>query len=63
MVRRALATLPEEFSTVLVRRYFHGQSVRTIAEELNEPEKTIEARLHRARDLLRSELIEGGEHV
>jgi len=63
VVRRALATLPEEFSTVLVRRYFHGQSLRTIAEELDEPEKTIESRLYRARDLLRSRLTEGVEHV
>jgi RNA polymerase sigma-70 factor (ECF subfamily) len=62
-VRRALTALPGECSEVLIRRYFHGQSARMIARELDEPEKTVEARLHRARERLRSELMNGGDHV
>ena len=62
-VRGALAALPKECAEVLMRRYFHGQSVKSIAHELDEPEKTVEARLHRARERLRLELMNGGEHV
>jgi RNA polymerase sigma-70 factor (ECF subfamily) len=62
-VRRALAALPEELSALLVRRYFQGQALRAIADELDEPEKTIEARLHRARERLKQELTNGGYHA
>jgi RNA polymerase sigma-70 factor (ECF subfamily) len=62
-VRRALSALPEELRALLIRRYFEGQGVRAIAEELGEGEKTLEARLHRAREQLRAELMKGGDHV
>ena len=63
VVRRALAALPEDLAAVLIRRYFHGQSVRAIADERDEPEKTVEARLHRAREQLKRELTNGGDHA
>ncbi|MBI2930775.1 MAG: sigma-70 family RNA polymerase sigma factor [Planctomycetes bacterium] len=63
-VRRALDVLPPSYADVLMRRYFDGASVRHIAAALRETEKSIEARLHRAREAFRQELAaSGGDDV
>jgi RNA polymerase sigma-70 factor (ECF subfamily) len=60
-VRRALDLLEAEQRDLLLRRYFHGLSVRHIAASLGETEKAIESRLHRAREALRERLVQGGD--
>jgi len=60
-VRRALDGLDPEHRDALLRRYFEGRSVREIARTLGESEKAIESRLHRAREALRDQLLQGGD--
>lgn len=60
-VRRALDSLEADQRDVLLRRYFHGSSIRHIAASLGETEKAVESRLHRAREALRDRLIQGGD--
>jgi RNA polymerase sigma-70 factor (ECF subfamily) len=60
-VRRALDAIDPHHADVLLRRYFDGLPVRTIADQLGESEKAVESRLHRAREALRERLIQGGD--
>ncbi|HVR85500.1 MAG TPA: sigma-70 family RNA polymerase sigma factor [Planctomycetota bacterium] len=60
-VRRALDSLEAGQRDVLLRRYYQGLTIRTIALALGETEKAIESRLHRAREALRERLIQGGD--
>lgn len=55
-VRTALEEIDAAYADLLVRRYFDGMSVRAIAEALGEGEKTVESRLHRAREAIRERL-------
>lgn len=52
----ALATLPEEWSRVLVLRYYVELSVPEIALALDWPEGTVKSRLHRSLEALRKVL-------
>jgi RNA polymerase sigma-70 factor (ECF subfamily) len=61
-VRQALDAIDPDYAEVLVRRYLEGRSVREIADALNESEKAIESRLHRAREALRDRLMHGGDN-
>lgn len=60
-IRCALDAIDPEYAEVLVRRYLEGRSVREIAGALNESEKAVESRLHRAREALREKLVHGGD--
>jgi RNA polymerase sigma-70 factor (ECF subfamily) len=64
-VRRAIATLEEEYRAVVVLREIDGCCYETIAEVLDLPVGTVRSRLHRARLRLREELqavlAKGGE--
>jgi RNA polymerase sigma-70 factor (ECF subfamily) len=60
-VRRALDALEAGQRDVLLRRYYQGLTIRTIALTLGETMKAIESRLHRAREALRERLIQGGD--
>jgi len=60
-VRRALDSLEPEQRDLLLRRYYRGMTIRTIAHSLGETEKAIESRLHRAREALRGKLTQGGD--
>ncbi len=60
-VRRALHALEPDQRDVLLRRYYQGLSVKTIAAALGETEKAVESRLHRAREALRALLEKGGD--
>ncbi|MFO0901648.1 MAG: sigma-70 family RNA polymerase sigma factor [Pirellulales bacterium] len=55
-VQAALATLPEEFRTILVLREMEGCDYESIAEILDLPPGTVRSRLHRARAELRERL-------
>ncbi|MHB9143781.1 MAG: RNA polymerase sigma factor [Symbiobacteriia bacterium] len=62
-VRRALADLPEHYRAVVVLYHFEGLSYRDVSEVLGLPIRTIETRLYRAKNLLKSALtekVEGG---
>ena len=58
-VQRLLATLPPDYRTPVVLRYWYDMSYREIAETMGVTESTIKTRLHRARANLarQSELI------
>ena len=59
-VRSALDGLEAGYAEVLVLRYLEAKPVRDIAAELEESEKAVESRLHRAREALRDRLKEEG---
>ena len=63
MVRDAMAQLPEQARELLLLKYVHDWSYRDMAEKLGVTVTTVQARLHRARGLLRQVLARrmGGE--
>jgi RNA polymerase sigma-70 factor (ECF subfamily) len=56
MVRQALKQLPRRDAEILLLKYSEDWSYRQMAEHLGMSESAVEARLHRARQKLRSEL-------
>jgi len=56
-VREAVARLPRREAEMLLLKYTEGWSYRQLAEHLGISESAVEARLHRARKRLRSELV------
>jgi RNA polymerase sigma-70 factor (ECF subfamily) len=56
MVRQALQQLPRRDAEILLLKYSEDWSYRQMAEHLGMSESAVEARLHRARQKLRSEL-------
>jgi RNA polymerase sigma-70 factor (ECF subfamily) len=56
MVRQALGRMPRRDAEVLLLKYSEDWSYRQMAEHLGMSESAVEARLHRARQKLRSEL-------
>ena len=55
-LRRLVARQTHAYREVLVRHYFHGQSIETIAKALSLPENTVKSRLRLGRDKLRKDL-------
>ena len=55
-LRRLVARQTHVYREVLVRHYFHGQSIETIAKALSLPENTVKSRLRLGRDKLRKDL-------
>jgi len=56
---RALKTLPDEYRTLLRLRVAEGMSNAAIAEQLDTTVDAIKAKMHRARNRLRHELVDG----
>src|SRR6185295_8157240 len=56
LVRQALDRLPRRDAEILLLKYSEDWSYRQMAEQLGLSESAVEARLHRARQKLRSEL-------
>jgi RNA polymerase sigma-70 factor (ECF subfamily) len=52
LLSRALAKLPPEHSAVIDLTYYHGKSVRAVAEILGIPEATVKTRMFYARKKL-----------
>lgn len=59
-VRMALQRMDAKASDLLIRRYYEGRSIRSIAREMEESESAITSRLHEARILFRRELQRKG---
>lgn len=57
LLERAIDRLPDDFRTVLVARAIEGLTVEETAEALALQPETVKTRLHRARRLLRSEIV------
>ncbi|MBL4886212.1 MAG: sigma-70 family RNA polymerase sigma factor [Planctomycetaceae bacterium] len=57
MVRTALENLPEEYRTVLVLKEIENFKYEQIAEIVDVPLGTVRSRIHRARGLLRDNLL------
>ncbi len=55
-VRRAIERLPKTLRQVVLMHYLEETSVRNVAALLDVPEKTVEGRLYRARQRLRTAL-------
>ena len=55
-VRRAMARLPRREAEMLLLKYTEGWSYRQLSQHLGISESAVEARLHRARKRLRTEL-------
>lgn len=58
-LRKALATLPTPYRTVLFLREMEGLSTREVAQVMGVSEDTVKTRLHRARVQLQAALHEG----
>ena len=58
LLRKSLKRLPEHYSEILELRFSEGLSYKGIAKKLGVPMTTVEARLHRARRMLRRVLGE-----
>jgi len=56
----ALADLPEELHTLLVRHYFQGATQTQLAEELGVNQSTVSRRIEKGLDLLRHKLEQTG---
>ncbi len=59
-IEQALGRLRKEDRTVVLLREVHQTSYEEIARILKQPLGTVKARLHRARNRLRRELVEAG---
>lgn len=59
-VRQAVAELPEVYRAPVVLRYWHGLPLEEIGQVLGLPVGTVKTRLHRARALIRTKLLEQG---
>jgi len=55
-IGQTLLGLPEPFQQALLLRYWDGMSIREISEELGAPERTVESRLRKGRQLMRDRL-------
>lgn len=55
----AIERLDVPYKTVIILRYYQDLTIKQIAEMLHCPEGTIKTRLHRAINLLKSDLREG----
>ncbi len=58
-----LRALSEEDRVIMLRRYYDGDDIRTIASALCLREGTVRVRLHRLRERLRVHLQENGIHL
>lgn len=60
LIKNLCRDIPQKYSNVLEKYYINSFNCRRIAEEEGISIKTVESRLHRARNLLRVKWKEGG---
>ncbi|MEW6183711.1 MAG: sigma-70 family RNA polymerase sigma factor [Bacillota bacterium] len=58
-LRRAVYALPEGYKAALVLHHYQGLSYRDVAEVTGLSEKTVATRIHRAKLMLKNELLGG----
>jgi RNA polymerase sigma-70 factor (ECF subfamily) len=58
-IRAAVASLPEEWRSIVILAYYQGLTLKETAEALNLPLGTVKSRLHRALLMLHDQ-IPGG---
>lgn len=56
-VKNIVMELPDIYKTVVILYYYEDFSPKEISDILNIPKKTIDSRLYRARDILKSRII------
>ena len=56
-VRRAVFSMGQPDQEIFLRHYFHGQSIDTVATEMQMPPSTVKSRLRRGREKLKTALI------
>ncbi len=59
-LREAVSSLPEGYREPLVMRYLGGSTYEDIAEHMGISRNTAEVRVHRAKKMLRDNLVESG---
>ena len=59
-INRFLRTLPEQACSIFLRRYWHGKTIREIAEQFSIPENNVKASLFRSRAKLKQHLEKEG---
>ena len=59
-VRQAVAELPEAYRAPVMLYYWHGLALEEIGQILGLPVGTVKTRLHRARALIKTKLVEQG---
>lgn len=62
LVRRAVASLPDDMREAVVLYYYNGMKIREIADLLKIPLSTVKTRLSRGRSRLKQHLITAGFH-
>lgn len=62
-LRDAVQSLDIKLRLPLMMHHLEGYGVKEISEILRLPQTTVKWRLHRAREVLRAELAEGGEQA
>ena len=60
-IQGSLMQLNENYRSVIALRHFAGLSYSEISDALDVPEKTIKSRLYSARQLMKADLIKGGD--
>ncbi|MGL5314980.1 MAG: RNA polymerase sigma factor [Peptostreptococcaceae bacterium] len=55
-IQKAMESLPEDYKSIIILRFFEDLKISDIAQVLNENENTIKTRLYRALKLLRVEI-------
>lgn len=64
IIKQAVSELPEMYKTVLILYYFEDFSPQEISDIIDAPKKTVETRLFRAKNMIKSKLryrLYGGE--
>jgi RNA polymerase sigma-70 factor (ECF subfamily) len=59
-LKEAISSLPESYREPLVMRYLGGATYEEIAEHMGIARNTAEVRVHRAKKMLRDNLVEAG---
>ncbi len=57
VLKEMIMDLPEIYKTAVILYYYEDFSPREISDILNIPKKTIDSRLYRAKDILKSKII------
>ncbi len=62
IIKEEINNLPEIYKTVMIMFYFQDFSPQEIADILEIPRKTVDTRLYRARNLLKTKLTKGADY-